>query len=129
MAQRISRRDLAAYVGNGVLEGNARVIDELAAFLIETKRTREISLIVRDVHSYLAEHGVLVADIFSAHKLTPEAEKTIRDFLHSTGSYDTITLKTNQDSSLIGGVKINTPDATLDASIKHSLNRLRAQKQ
>ena len=60
MAQ-LTRRQLAQYGAAELLNGNMAVVQELAAYLVETKRSKEADMLVRDIESALADQGVIVA--------------------------------------------------------------------
>ena len=101
---------------------------KLAAYLIDTKRTRELSLFVRDIEAALADRGVLLADVDSSFELSAETKNTIATYLkHTTGAKD-VHLRPNVDESLLGGVRIETPDQRLDNTLRHRLDQLTASK-
>ena len=128
MAQaRLSRRKVAALLADELIAGR-NVTKKLAAYLIETKKTREAALYVRDIEAALSDRGVLLADVDSSHELTTETENTIIHYLkHSTGAKD-VHLRPNVDPSLLGGVRIETPDQRLDNTLRHRLDQLTASK-
>ena len=53
MAIRLSRRKIASFYADEILAGRADVTKRLAAFLLDTRRTRELPLIVRDIEDAL----------------------------------------------------------------------------
>lgn len=124
---KISRRKLAAYFADEILAGR-EVTKRLAAYMIETKRTREASLVVRDIESALAERGVLFADVSSSNDLAADTNQAISDYLkHATGAKD-VRLRPSVDPTLLGGVRIDTPHQRLDTTLRHRLNQLTASK-
>ena len=129
MPARISRRKLSEYVAGKLLSGDKTALSELAAHLIETRRTKEADLIVRDIESALQSKGVLVADIESAHGLESNVRESLSDYLKKHTSATKVVLREQIDESLIGGVRVHTPDATLDTTIRRKLNALKASKQ
>ena len=128
MANRISRRKLAEHVAAELLKGKTSVLDELAAYLIDTRRTREAELIVRDVEAALLESGTLLADVVTAHELSGSTKTALIDYLQKKTDAKTVKLRESRDESLIGGVKVTIPGAVLDTSIRHKLNVLRTTK-
>ncbi len=126
-AAKLSRRKIAAYFADELLAGND-VARRLAAYLIDTKRTRELNLFVRDIEAALAERGVLLADIASSNKLSTDTEKSITEFLKKTTGVSDVKLRTQVDETLLGGVLIETPEQRLDATLRHRLNQLTATK-
>lgn len=128
MAQRASRRKIAAQVAERLLAGKKNAVTELAAYLIETGRVREMDLIVRDIETALAERGVLLADVVSSRKLSSEAEKEVQKYLKNTTGARTIHLRETVDSELLGGVRVSIPGSELDSTLRHKLNLLKASK-
>ena len=68
MPNRLSRRKLAIYIVDKLEKGEqpSQALKEVAAYLIGSRRTREIDLMVRDVEDELALRGIVVADVMSA---------------------------------------------------------------
>lgn len=128
MPARLSRRKIAAHYAEQLRLGNKKTPKELAAYLIETGRVRELDLIVRDIEAALVERGVLLADIASARELSSSAVKEITAYLKSQTNASDIHLRTTVDPDLLGGVRITTPGGELDATLRHRLNQLKASK-
>ena len=128
----VSRRKLAKYAAEQIMAGNDTIMEEIASLLVYEKRQREIELLVRDVESELAEHGEIVASVESARKLDVDTKREIEKYLMSAvganNNKSKVTLKESIDPMLIGGFKLRTPTATLDATIAKKLNDLRAKK-
>ena len=128
----VSRRKLAKYAAEQIMAGNDTIMEEIASLLVYEKRQREIELLVRDVESELAEHGEIVASVESARKLDVDTKREIEKYLMSAvdtkSNKSKVTLKESIDPTLIGGFKLRTPTATLDATIAKKLNDLRANK-
>lgn len=80
---RVSRRKLAMYAAERLLEGDAAVIDELAALIVSEKRERELDLLVRDIEVELAERGTVIATVESARKLDDDTKRAIKRMLAS----------------------------------------------
>ncbi len=128
----VSRRKLAKYVAEQIIAGNDTIMEEIASLLVYEKRQREIELLVRDVEAELAEHGEIVASVESARKLDVDTKREIEKYLMSAvganNNKSKVTLKESINPTLIGGFKLRTPTATLDATIAKKLNDLRAKK-
>lgn len=128
MAQaRVSRRKVAALLADELIAGR-NITKKLAAYLIETKKTRELSLYVRDIEAALAERGILLADVASSFELTADTKHTITDYLKNTTGAKDVHLRLEVDPALLGGIRIETPDRRLDDTIQHRLNQLTASK-
>lgn len=127
MANRLSRRKIAAYYADELVAGSD-IMKSLAAYLVESRRVREYELIVRDIEAALAERGVLVADVASSHGLSPAAKKAVASYLTQTTGAKQIQMRESVDESLLGGVKAAIPGSELDATLRHRLNQLKATK-
>jgi hypothetical protein len=126
MPARTSRRKLARYVAERLMDNDVTVVDEVAALLSHEKRQREVDLLVRDIQAELAERGLTVATVESARALTNEARSAIMTLLKKPQTV--VQLSEVVRPELIGGFKLRTPTATLDATIAKKLNDLRAKK-
>ena len=124
---KISRRKIAAYIADELLAGHAAT-KQLAAYLVDAKRTREATLIVRDIETALADRGILVADIASARTLAAETESEITAYLQASTKATDVQLRKSVDQQLLGGVRITVPDGRLDTTLRHRLNQLTASK-
>lgn len=124
---KLSRRKIAAYFADELIAGRS-VVRPLAAYLVETKRVRETTLVIRDIEAALAERGVLLADVSTARELASDTQRELKDYLRqSTGAKD-VTLRSHIDPHLLGGVRIDTPGNRLDKTLRHKLNQLTASK-
>lgn len=126
MPARTSRRKLARYVAERLMNNDVTVVDEVAALLSHEKRQREVDLLVRDIQAELAERGLTVATVESARALTNEARSAIMTLLKKPQTV--VQLSEVVRPELIGGFKLRTPTATLDATVLKKLNDLRAKK-
>ena len=126
MPARTSRRKLARYVAERLMNNDVTVVDEVAALLSHENRQHEVDLLVRDIQAELAERGLTVATVESARALTDEARSAIMMLLKKPQTV--VQLSEVVRPELIGGFKLRTPTATLDATIAKKLNDLRAKK-
>ena len=128
----VSRRKLAKYAAEQILAGNDAVLEEIAGLLIYEKHEREIDLLVRDIEAELAENDEIVASVESARALDENTRRKIEQFLapvaSDKNSKPKVSLRESIDPTLIGGFKLQTPTATLDATVLKKLNDLRAKK-
>ena len=128
----VSRRKLATYAAEQILAGNDAVLEEIAGLLIYEKHEREVDLLVRDIEAELAERGEIIASVESARALDDSTRRKIEQFLAAVASGNNskpkVTLRESIDPTLIGGFKLQTPTATLDATVSKKLNDLRAKK-
>ena|SRR5690349_9281054 len=126
MAVRLSRRKLAAYAADKLQAGASvsESLKEIAAYLIDTRRTRELELLVRDIEDALATRGTVVADVTTAHALTAELKTAISKLVGSKN----LQLRETIDASVLGGVRIDIPGKRFDGTMRHTLTALRAKK-
>ena len=127
MAVRVSRRKLAEHVAEQLAGGSKTALQELAAFLVDTGRTREVDMIVRDIEQSMAERGTVVVTVESAQVLTSSARKRVEDVVQAR--YDdtvTVSLREVVNPDLLGGVVIRTPREEMDASVRRALANLKA---
>lgn len=124
MATRLSRRKIADYAAERLIKGmkTKDVLAEVAAFLIDTRRTREVELIVRDIEQALADRGIVVADVTSAFPLTDSLKESIKELV---GGQQLI-LRETVDASVLGGIRLSTPGQRLDATLKRKIQALKA---
>lgn len=128
MAVRISRRKIAGYFAEELIAGNKDIVKQLAAFLVETKRTRELAIIIRDIEYNLMKRGVVVANVTSAYELSQAATRQIKDLLSINHPKSSLHLRQSVDPALIGGVLVETPGHVIDMSVRRKLALLRANK-
>lgn len=126
MAGRLSRRKLATYVAEQLVKGTPakEVLGELAAFLVDTRRTDELELVVRDIELELASRGVVVADITTAHPLSESLKKDIKALVGGKS----LQIRENIDQTVLGGVRIDLPGKRFDGTIRRKLTALKAKQ-
>lgn len=124
---KLSRRKIAAYLADELIAGRP-VTQKLAAYLVESRRVREVTLVIRDIEAALAERGVLLADVSSSRDLSVETKQTITEYLKQTAGAKDVELRSHVDPYLLGGVRIDTPSSRLDNTLRHRLNQLTASK-
>lgn len=125
MPGRISRRKLAQYTADGLVKGEAKkALGELAAFLVETRRTDELELLVRDIEQELADRGVVVADITTAHPLSESLKNDIKKMVGGK----TLQVRETIDESVLGGVRVDIPGKRFDGTIRRKLTALKAKQ-
>lgn len=126
---RLSRRAVATYVAEQLTSeaDSKKVVLQLAAFLVDTRRTKELSLIIRDIQFYLAEAGSVSGVITTATALSAETKKAIEKYIKQQTGASTVALDSFIDPSVIGGVKVNIPGRELDATVSRSLTVLKTR--
>lgn len=126
MANRLSRRKIAAYAVDHLDDGAepSAVIKEIAAFLVDTRRTRELDLLIRDIEGELARRGTVIADVTSAYPLAEEIKKQIAELVKAKH----LRLRETVDLGVLGGIRVEIPGGRFDSTIQHRLEVLKAKQ-
>lgn len=129
MPGRLSRRAMAEYVASGLVAGKSRslLLKQLAGYLVDTRRTKELELIVRDIEFSLAGKGVVQASIVSAFDLTAETKKELETFVKAQTKATHVSLSNMVDPAVLGGVKISIPGRELDQTVARQLTVLKTR--
>ena len=124
----LNRSKVADYTAQQLLDtstNRAELVTQVAAWLKDAKSTRQMNYLVQDIATKLAEANYVFVVITTARPLNDESRTTILTFLRQ--QYDDTTqfeIVERIDTSLIGGVLIDTPKGSLDASVKSKLIRM-----
>ena len=124
---KLSRRLLSEHAASKIAQGESMtsVMNELAAYLVETRRSSEADLLARDIETALIRKGIIVATAVSARKLSEQAKKSIESYIRDQyKEVRQITLREKIDESLLAGVRLELPDKQLDRSAKAKLEQL-----
>lgn len=124
---KLSRRKIAD-VWAGEIAAGRDITHQVAAYLVDERRTGEADLIVRDTEVALARRGILVADITSASQLTSETRHALEKFLSTNMDAEQVAYREHTDPHVIGGVSIEAAGTQLDATLRTRLNQLKASK-
>ena len=129
MPQRISRRVLAEYVMQNLQKGvvSKPVVRQLAAYLVQSRRTHEADLIIRDVMHAMAEQGAVIGSVQSAHRLSSDTHEAIAELVRQKTKATTVQLSHETNPDLVGGYKVSLPGYELDQTIRHQLTTLKTQ--
>lgn len=129
MPGRLSRRSMAEYMAISLIEGQSKkkLFQQLAGYLVDTKRTNELDLIIRDIEFQLSEKGIVQASVISAFELTNETKKALTTFVKAKTKADHVSLSNMVDPTVLGGVKITVPGRELDQTIAHQLTVLKTR--
>lgn len=125
---KLSRRVLARYIAAQLQDGKNRtqVVKGLAAYIVEHHLHSQIELILADISLNLAALGHVDATVTTAKPLSAELRKELVDYIKKAEGVNDINLNETVDSSLLGGVIIETPGKRFDASVSTKLKRLRS---
>ncbi len=121
----ISRRTLATHVVDRLTAGDTSVLQQLAAYIVDEGLAREADLIIGEIEAEFASRGQVVADVTSAHALDATSRSELKQFIAELTGAKSVELREMTETSLIGGVVIETPGKYFDSSILSQLNQLK----
>lgn len=123
--QTLTRKELAHIIGEKTLHitDPEALAASVAAYLASSAQTFDIDSLVRDVMQYRQERGVVEAVAVSAHELDDRVLADVEQLLQEHfPAAKSILVDTRIDPDVIGGIRIELPQETLDLSIKSKLN-------
>lgn len=126
MAERFSRSALAKYLA-GSSKPTDQLANEVAAFLIENGKTSDLDSLMRDVMEIRSQaDGVVELSAESAYPLSVETKEQINQVARKLypNSKEVIIHET-VNPEVIGGVRLQFANASLDLTIESKLNTLR----
>jgi F0F1-type ATP synthase delta subunit len=95
---------------------------EIAAYLLAERRTAELESILRDIMQYRTEHGVLEAEVVTAHDVTAQVTSDVKQLLRAAyPNAKTIHLSNRQDTGVVGGLRIDMANEQLDMTVSDRL--------
>lgn len=122
---RLQRAELAAVIGEKTLHQTdvKRLAKAVAAYLMEQKSIDQLESLMRDVLAYRQAHGVIEADVVSAHELSSEAVKDIKGLIkeHYPDAKKVFT-HVDEDLDVVGGFKVSLAHEQLDMSVRAQLD-------
>ncbi len=119
-----TRTRVAAQIARQLETDRETAVQQAAAWLVATGRSRQAKYLVQDVAAALATQGHLSARVTVARPLGPSGEAVIETFLREHTGAAEIELEVIVDPAIIGGVRIETPTAELDATVRRQLTML-----
>ena len=126
MSRHYSRMKLAEYL---VKSGKPtdKLAEEVAAFLIETDNTDDLESLMRDVSLLrIKSHGIVELKAISAYPLDADTKSQIKSLVKNNyQDVREIIIHEEIDKDLIGGVKLQFANASLDLTIRSKLNKLK----
>lgn len=128
--QKIARRKVAEYAAQQLVEGvrPKQLAQQLVAYLIDTKQTGQLELLVRDIEAAVAAKGTVAISITSARELDDAARELISAFVKNAEHAESVVIAHESvEPELIGGVIVHTPDRVFDGSVQTSLKNLTAR--
>lgn len=124
---KLSRRKLATNAAVRIAEGEPKktVLRDIAAYLIDSRRTSEATLVVRDIEAMLMDSGTAVGTVTSARPLSKSSLENVESYVKAHDlRIKRVVLRERIDEDLIGGIKLELPGSQLDASVKAKLDMI-----
>lgn len=121
----VSRRHLAEVIGDKTLSiSDGKVLArEIAAYLLDTKQVHDLDSLIRDIMEYRAQHGIVEAVAVSANDLSNETVAELEAILkHEHPKAKKVHVITKQDSSVVGGVRLEMANEELDLTIRDKID-------
>jgi len=110
----------------GVITKKSLSAHQIASYLVQQRRTRDLAAIMREVARIRSEQGVVEAEAISAQPLSSGAEQAITKLLlNMHKGAKKVILNTTENPEVTGGIKIISDGLELDNSVHGRLNRLR----
>lgn len=124
---KLSRRKLAINAAARIASGetNKSVLRDIAAYLIDSRRTSEATLVVRDIEAMLMDTGTAIGTVTSARPLSKTSLTNVEAYVKTHDPrIKRVVLREQIDEGLIGGIKLELPGSQLDASVKAKLDMI-----
>lgn len=120
----ITRSALARFLTEEPPNRRPHAVRQAAAWLIRTGQVRRAGELVMEVARLQSEDGRLWARVTTARPLASDSLRVIEDYLKNRTGCRELELETAVNAALIGGLRIETADQSLDATIQTKLRRL-----
>lgn len=126
---KLSRRAVTEYIAEQLLAGapQQKLIEQLAAYLIESRRTKELNLMVRDIQYYLADKGHVSGTVTTAFELSQATKDALNAFAKAETNAQQVNLDTIVDPTVLGGMKISIPGKELDTTVSRKITLLKTR--
>ncbi len=99
-----------------------RLAREIAAYLLEQRRVAELEPVLRDVLQYRADHGVLEAEVVTAHDIQNHVLTEVKQLLQAAyPNAKQVHVTGHQNPDVIGGLRVDMANEQLDLSVASKL--------
>jgi F0F1-type ATP synthase delta subunit len=119
------RAKLAQAIADRTLKKGAStkaLSQEVAAYLLSTRRVNELDSVLRDVQADWAKAGFVEVIASSAHPLSNEAKADITKQVTRLYPTARIIITEAHDPAIMGGVRLSVANQQLDLSVEAKLN-------
>ncbi len=122
-----NRLELAQIINRQILDGanSKQLAQEVAAFLLTNSLTDQLDSIIRDIKLIRQQNGILDVKVISRFPLNQPILDNLKQLLkQSYHNVKEILIEPIIDNSLIGGVRLEMADSSLDLSLSNQLKTL-----
>lgn len=99
------------------------VAKELAAYVVSTRRTKDVDAILRQAIRLQANDGNVELTVTTAHGLGADVRKQIEKLFAADAKQ--VIMNEKQDSAVLGGVLVESAEQRLDLTVRRQLQRLK----
>ena len=97
----------------------------VASYLVAERRTKELDAIMRGLLERRAKSGFYEAQVASAYELDAQTKRALEQIVRaSRENVEKVFTQYRHDSSLVGGVSLETSDLRLDLTLRSKLKSL-----
>ncbi len=120
---KVTTNDLAKYAVDQLEAGSniKHLSSSIAAYLLEERRSRDMSAVMRAIDEELTRRGSAQVTITSAHEVSGEVKKQLAALLEVENPQFNEVI----DLSVIGGVKARSGESEIDLTVRGRLNRFK----
>jgi F0F1-type ATP synthase delta subunit len=122
---KFARAELAALIGEKTLGASdiRTLAREVAAYLLEEKRSQELESLMRDVLAYREAHGVIEAEVASAHELSQDVLREVKSVIKEHyPEAKKVLVHDHIDTNVVGGLRVTLANDQLDMSVRKQLD-------
>ena len=124
---KLARSKLSAVIADKLATLPAdQLAQEVAAYLLETRRSGELNSLMRDVMQHRADAGTVEVTAVTDHPIQPQTRGDIEaEVRRLYPAAKTVIVSERHDPDVVGGVRLELANQQLDLSVRAKLNRLR----
>lgn len=125
---RLPRHQIAAVLAQRTLgRVDAKSLsDQIAAYLLQERRTAELEPLLRDIMQYRADHGIVEVIAVSAHPLSATVRSDIERRIKSVfPDAKQVIISEELQPDIVGGVRLELPNQQFDLSVRAQLSRFK----
>ena len=121
---KITTSELAKYAVEQLESGikAPALAHQLAAFLLDERRSRDMPAVMRAIDEELASRGSPQVVVTAVHEVSEQTKKQLAELLAVTNPVFSEVI----DTSVIGGIKARSGESEIDLTVRGRLNKFKA---